>query len=118
MKSSKFPSTAQRFPTSSERALTSLDLGLGAVITAAQIVAVARKVTSLTGLRLARPVELDDIRLFKETAQDLEQVEITSFDKRDDAYVSELYSIIVGLNGLKEVLLSPAVMVMPSFVHI
>ena len=40
-------------------------------------------------LRLARPVELDDI-LFAETAPGLEQMEITSFDERDNAYVSEL----------------------------
>ena len=87
--------------------LTSLDLGLGTLIAATQLVAIARKVTSLRELRLACPVELDNIRLFTETAPDLERVEITSFDERDNAYVSELYSIIAGLKNLKEVSLSP-----------
>ncbi|KIM35698.1 hypothetical protein M413DRAFT_327191 [Hebeloma cylindrosporum] len=87
--------------------LKSLDLGLGTLVTSAQLVVIARKVTSLTELRLGRPVELDHIRLFTETAPALERVEITSFDERDDAYVSELYSIVTGLKDLKEVSLSP-----------
>ena len=87
--------------------LTSLNLGFGTLITAAQLVAIARKVTSLKELRLACPVELDQVRLFAETAPGLERVEITSFDEHDDAYVSGLYSIIAGLKGLKEVSLSP-----------
>jgi len=70
-------------------------------------VAIARKVTSLTELRLACAVELDDIGLFTETAPGLERVEITSFDEQDDSYVSGLYSIMARLKGLKEVSLSP-----------
>jgi hypothetical protein len=87
VKSSQFPSTGQRLPALSKRASRSLDLGSGTIITAAQIVAIARKVASLTELRLARLVMLDDIRLFPETAPDLERVGITSLDKRDDASV-------------------------------
>ena len=41
-----------------------------------------------------------------ETAPDLERVEIASFDERDDAYFSELHSIVAGLKDLKEVSLS------------
>ena len=73
VKSSQTSSMAQRFPALSERALRSLDFGLGTTITAAQTVAIPRKVTSLTESRPAHPVVLDDIRLFPETAIDLER---------------------------------------------
>lgn len=83
--------------------LTSLDIGSHiSSYESAHVVAIARRLTALTSLRIYGYPELHQLRLFAETAPGLEIIEVMIFDDRDDSYMAEIYSIIAGLPAIKE----------------
>lgn len=86
--------------------LTSLDIGYGTRLSATQVISAARKLTSLTSLRFAGPLELDQLRLFVETAPGLECIDVELFDERDQPYMAGVYTTISELPAIKKVSVS------------
>jgi len=82
--------------------LKSLDIGFGTRINSQEIVNLSYQTPSLSSLRLAVSLEVEDIRTVVRNVPGLESVDIANFTEVADTYPTEIVPILASLEALRE----------------